>query len=115
MVEPANAWKNLLADRSLNVARAGIYERLMDAQERIARARYQHGIENGIIQAALDQADEELSEDDRREDLYLSSLRHYVRALGGQLEVRAVFGDEAVVVRREPEDVTATHEPALNG
>ena len=43
-----------------------------------------------------------MSEAERREDLYLSALRYYVEALGGRLEVRAVFGDEAVVVRREP-------------
>ena len=110
MAEPANTWKNLLADRSMNFARAAIYERLMDAQERIARARYRRGVDDGIIQAALDQADDELSEDDRREDLYLSSLRHYVCALGGWLEVRAVFDDQTVVVRREPD----FHEPGLS-
>jgi hypothetical protein len=31
-------------------------------------------------------------------DLYLSALRYYIEALGGRLEVRAVFGDEAIVV-----------------
>jgi hypothetical protein len=45
-----------------------------------------------------------MSDDERREDLYLSALKYYVEALGGRLEVRAVFGDEAVVVRREPEN-----------
>ena len=52
--------------------------------------------------AALDAADEQLSEDQRREDLYLSALEHYVAALGGRLEVRAVFGEEEIVVRRSP-------------
>lgn len=37
-----------------------------------------------------------------REDLYLSALKYYVEALGGRLKVRAVFGDDAVVVVREP-------------
>jgi transcriptional regulator with XRE-family HTH domain len=34
---------------------------------------------------------ENVSRIERREDLYLSTLRHYVEALGGQLEVSAVF------------------------
>jgi hypothetical protein len=88
----------------VNQHRAAIYERLMDAQERIARARHQRGVDHAVVQAALDQADGALSEDERYEDLYLASLAHYVRALGGQLEVRAVFPDQSVVIRREPDD-----------
>jgi hypothetical protein len=37
------------------------------------------------------------------EDLYLSALGHYVGALGGRLEVRAVFDDEVIQVRSAPE------------
>jgi hypothetical protein len=74
----------------------------MEAQERIAHACYGRGIPDQEVQAALDASDERLSEDERREDLYLSALAHYVEALGGRLEVRAVLGDEAVVVRRLP-------------
>lgn len=33
---------------------------------------------------------------ERQEDLYLSTLGSYVAALGGKLEVRAVFDDETV-------------------
>ena len=33
-----------------------------------------------------------------RSDVYLSTLRSYVEALGGHLEVAAVFGDERVPV-----------------
>ena len=104
MSEPTRSWKDVLSDEPVNHARAAVYERLMDAQERIAQARRKRGVDHAVIRAALDQADEELSEDDRREDLYLASLAHYVRALGGQLEVRAVFPDQAVVIRREPDD-----------
>jgi hypothetical protein len=86
----------------VNEARARLYERLMEAQERIAHACYGRGITDEEVQAALDASDERLSEDERREDLYLSALAHYVDALGGRLEVRAVFGDEAVVVHRVP-------------
>jgi hypothetical protein len=84
--------------------RAALYARLMAAQERIAHARYRRGVSHDAVLAALDAADERLSEAERREDLYLSALAGYVEALGGRLEVRAVFGEEAIVVRREPAD-----------
>ncbi len=102
MSDPTRSWKDVLADEPVNSMRAEIYERLMEAQERIAHARYKQGVEDTVVQAALDTADERLSEDERREDLYISALARYVEALGGRLEVRAVFGDEAIVVRREP-------------
>jgi hypothetical protein len=86
----------------VNEKRVKLYAGIMEAQERIARARYRHGVPDEVVQAALDAVDERMSAEERREDLYLSALKYYVEALGGWLEVRAVFGDEAVVVWREP-------------
>lgn len=48
---------------------------------------------------ALDAVDERMSEAERRDDLYLSAITHFVEALGGRLEVRAVFDDTEVVLR----------------
>lgn len=87
----------------MNDSRAQIYRRLMDAEERIAHMLYGRGVTHDAVLAALDAVDEQLSEDERREDLYLCALGHYVKALGGRIEVRAVFGDEEVVVRTEPD------------
>lgn len=39
-----------------------------------------------------------MSELERRRELYLSTLREYVEALGGRLELAAVFPDERVRV-----------------
>ena len=102
MSESTSSRKDRVAEEPLNEMRARIHERLMEAQERIAHAQYKRGVSHEAVVAALDTADENLSEDERREDLYLSSLAHYVAALGGRLEVRAVFGDAAILVRREP-------------
>jgi len=41
----------------------------------------------------------ELSRAERRDDHLLSTLRRYVEALGGELEVEAVFGDRRVRLR----------------
>jgi hypothetical protein len=87
----------------MNEMRAEIYRRLMEAQERIAHALYTRGVSHDDVLAALDAVDEEMSEDQRREDLYLSVLEHYVEALGGRLEVRAVFNKDEILVRRAPD------------
>jgi hypothetical protein len=83
--------------------RAEIYERLMAAEEQIAQALYERGVSHEAVSEALDAVDERMSEGELREDLYLSALAHYVAALGGRVEVRAIFGDEEIVVRGEPE------------
>lgn len=92
---------NNVADQQVNEARVALYERLMEAEEEIAHARYRRGVSHEVIDAALDAVDERMSDDERREDLYLSALGYYIEALGGQLEVRAVFDDEVMVIRGE--------------
>lgn len=85
----------------MNEVRVKLYEQLMKAQEQIARARYKQGVEHEVVLAAMDAAETQISEHARREDLYLASLGAYVEALGGRMEVRAVFPDSVVVVRRD--------------
>lgn len=104
MPEPTRSWKRVLAQEPVNDMRARLYERVMEAEEAIARRLYSRGVSHEAVLAALDAVDEGLSEDERREDLYLSALARYVQALGGELEVRAVFGEEAMVVRRGRDD-----------
>jgi replicative DNA helicase len=84
--------------------RAEIYRRLMEAQERIAHVLYQRDVSHDDVLEALDAVDEKISDDERREDLYLSGLEHYVEALGGRIEVRAVFGNDEILVRRSPQE-----------
>ncbi len=104
MPRSTRTWKDVVADEPVSEMRVAIYKRLLEAEERIAHARYRHGVSNDVVQEALDAIDERMSADERREDVYLSALEYYVEALGGRLEVRAVFDDEAIVVRREPAD-----------
>ncbi len=109
MSEPTRSWKDVLSDEPVNEKRAEIYGRLMEAQERVARVQYQRGTAHELVRAALDAADERLSELEQREDLYLSALGHYVEALGGRLELRAVFTDQEVLVWRSPDGQEGRH------
>lgn len=84
--------------------RARIYERLMDSQERIARDLYTRGVSHESVLEALDAVDEGMSAEERRDDLYLAALTHFVVALGGRLEVRALFEDTEIVALTRPED-----------
>lgn len=48
------------------------------------------------VAAALKISQGQVSETERREDHRLSTLRRYVQALGGELEVIANFGDKRI-------------------
>ncbi len=101
MSELTSKGKDIDREEPVN-ARAQIYRRLMDAQEQIAHVLYRHDVSHDEVLAALDSMDEKISDEERREDLFLSGLEHYVAALGGRLEVRAVFGDDEILVRSAP-------------
>ena len=46
------------------------------------------------VAAAVETTQSELSRLERRDDFFLSTLKKYVKALGGELEVIARFGDK---------------------
>ena len=68
----------------------------------LARIRAERKVTQAELAARLDRSQGNISELERRSDVYLSSLREYVEALGGELEVSAVFDGErrAIAVRR---------------
>ena len=51
------------------------------------------------LASKADFAQSELSKIERREDHLLSTLRKYIEALGGELEVVAVLGDKRIRLR----------------
>lgn len=60
--------------------------------------RRTRGVTQVALASRLGKSQGAVSELERREDVYLSSLREYVEALGGQLEVAAVFDDERMPI-----------------
>ena len=57
----------------------------------LARIRAERQVTQVELAARLDRSQGNISELERRSDVYLSSLREYVEALGGELEVNAIF------------------------
>ena len=48
------------------------------------------------IAALIERSQSQVSETERRQDVRLSTLRSYVEALGGELELIATFGDKRI-------------------
>lgn len=80
--------------------RVETYARLMEAQVLIARAREKCGTAVTAIEAALDESEPAAPEREGDRALYLSMLRRYVDALGGELReqncLEAVFPEETI-------------------
>jgi DNA-binding transcriptional regulator YiaG len=76
--------------RSEAKAQRMIQEMALD-ELRAARALTQEHLPTilGVKQSAV-------SKLERRADMYVSTLRHFIEAMGGRLEIRAVFPDGAV-------------------
>ena len=82
---------------------------------RAARALTQEHLSTilGVKQSAI-------SKLERRADMYVSTLRHFIEAMGGQLEIRAVFPEGAVRITqfqalaapKAERDATSSEHPA---
>jgi predicted transcriptional regulator len=62
---------------------------LRELRERLGKTQQE-------IAALLERSQSQVSETERRQDVRLSTLRSYVEALGGELEVIANFGDKRI-------------------
>jgi len=81
-------------------ARAEIEQemRIMEAITTLHQAREQRGVTQTELARALDVSQANVSRTERKQDLFLSTIRRYVEALGGELEVRAIFPDQTVTL-----------------
>jgi transcriptional regulator with XRE-family HTH domain len=84
------------------------YKRLMDAEVRLADVRTRRGISQATIADALEVSQPNISRIEQEDDVYLSTLVRYVAALGGQLEVNAVFPEETITLLRQPDEANAS-------
>src|SRR5215216_3546801 len=78
--------------------RIATYKRAMLDALALAELRAQRGVSQQDVAGKLGVTQANISRIEHEEDLYLSTLRSYVAALGGELEVNAVFADGKVAL-----------------
>ena len=77
-------------------ARIEAYKRAMHDALTLGELRAEVGVTQSHVAAELAVSQANVSRIEREEDLYLSTLRRDVAALGGELEINAVFPDRTV-------------------
>jgi predicted transcriptional regulator len=92
------SWKSVRDERLSRAAVARVTERARAQVEELTLQELRRGMQVTQVDAAraADMTQSELSRLESRGDHRISTLRRYVEALGGELEVTAVFGKRRV-------------------
>lgn len=93
-------------------ARVKEYKREMDELVMLADLRKLRGVTQEQIAAALEVSQSNVSQLERSPNLKMETLDRYVHALGGHLEIAAVFADGQVVTLGSRETAVRDLEPA---
>lgn len=88
----------LLRDRMSPERRARVEARVQDAIREMALAelRAARDLTQAHLATLLSMKQPAVSKLERRTDMYVSTLRDFIRAMGGELEIRAVFPEGEV-------------------
>ena len=70
----------------------------MRAELRLAELRKHRGASQAKIAERLEVSQSNVSQLERGDDVKLSTLDNYIKALGGHLEISAVFDDETIPI-----------------
>ena len=94
-------WREVLAERRTPTEIAALDRRVADAvaEMDLRELRIAAGMTQEQMAEALKSAQSEVSRLEKRDDYRLSTLREYVHALGGRLEITAKFGNRRVRLR----------------
>lgn len=93
------AWRDIREGlRPERRARMDALKQEMLQQMELHQLREMAAISQVEMAKRLKTAQGAISRLERRPDVKLSTLRDYVRAIGGELEVRAIFKDRAIVL-----------------
>ena len=82
----------------LEQARQRVQEELATYQRTLAEVRRARALTQAQLASALNVSQAQVSRIEHQTDLYLSTLESYVAAMGGSLELVAVFDDTRVVL-----------------
>ncbi|MGH2967187.1 MAG: XRE family transcriptional regulator [Solirubrobacterales bacterium] len=89
-------WRDIRKNRDPNDPELAAFRDAIDEALKIGELRQQRGVTQTDLATALGVRQPNVSRIERQEDLFVSTLRDYVEALGGELELSAVFGKERI-------------------
>lgn len=103
-------WKDV--KHKADPARVAAHRRAMEAELTLAELRKARAMTQKQLAEALETTQPGVSAIEKRTDLYVSTMRSYVEALGGRLELTAIFKEGPVSIRTFGE--LAELEPSVN-
>jgi predicted XRE-type DNA-binding protein len=91
---------SILRDAMSPEARAEVSHRIEEALEEMLlhELRYVRGLSQKELAEALHVQQPAIAKMERRTDMYISTLRSHIEAMGGELEITARFPDGAVKI-----------------
>lgn len=98
-------WSNLQQAIDASPKRRARVERdkqIMRDVSELTKLREARGVTQEQIAHAWERSQSNVSQVEHRDDIYLSTLRSYVEALGGRLEINAVFPDQTITLGGDP-------------
>lgn len=96
MAKPYKQLRDKVLSDPARAARVNGHRQAMEDALALAEIREQRELTQTDVARVLSTSQANVSRIERQRDLYLSTLAHYVEALGGTLKVSAVFDDEEV-------------------
>lgn len=94
-------------------ARVEQQERAIDTVLALAELREAREATQRTLAGRMGVSQANVSRIEHEEDVYLSTLRSYVEALGGRLELRAVFPDGIVTIGSDADESTLAATPTI--
>jgi DNA-binding XRE family transcriptional regulator len=98
MSKPYGRLRDKIRSDESRVARVAAYRQAMEDALALGEIRERRELTQSDIARVLETSQANVSRIERQRDLYLSTLAHYVEALGGTLKISAVFDDEEVEI-----------------
>lgn len=96
------------ADRKI-----GVFKAEMERELTLAEVRRALDFTQQQIAASLDTNQSGVSRIEHQTDLFISTLRSYIEAMGGKLELRAIFPDGEVTIRTIEEIARSESSPTV--
>jgi DNA-binding XRE family transcriptional regulator len=106
LAKPYKTLREQVRSVDVRTARVAAKREAMEDAVALAEIREKRELTQTDIANVLETSQANVSRIERQHDLYLSTLAHYVEALGGTLRIAAVFGDEEVEIGVGPRVVT---------